>query len=239
MISIVIPVYNESGSIGIVLEKVIKQKNILRQVSDVEIIVVNDCSEDNTAAVVSRYDGEVRLINLTSRLGCGDALKEGFKAASGGLITILDGDCTYPPEAIIDLYNAKINSGADLVVGSRFLNKNQRVMSAVRYLGNKFFVFLINFLSRSRITDAASGMRLFSKDILDKIEPLPAGLDFSVAMTVRALFKKIRIAEMPISYNQRVGDSKLNIVRDGMKFLLTILSIAVFENNRSGAVIKS
>ncbi|MBN1794833.1 MAG: glycosyltransferase family 2 protein [Candidatus Omnitrophica bacterium] len=227
-ISVVIPAYNESSSIGIVIDKMLRLKRGMPRttgVSEIEVIVVNDASKDDTARVVSHYAGDVRLINLTSRSHYGGALKIGFKEASGELIAFLDGDCTYPPESLFELYQAQVDHNADLVVGSRFLSAKAK-MSKVRYLGNKLFVFLINRMTQKKMTDAASGMRLFKRDILSELHPLPDGLEFTVAMTVRALYKNLKVVEVPICYGQRVGRSKLNIVTDGAKFIGAIFSTA-------------
>ena len=153
--------------------------------------------------------------------GYGAALKTGFHQATGDLIGFLDADGTYPPERFPALCALALN-GADLVIGSRMAGADSQ-MPFTRRIGNLFFAGLLSLLGPKRVTDSASGMRVFKREILERLYPLPDGLNLTPVMSVRALHEGIRTAEVPISYNERVGRSKLSIVRDGSTFLQSIV----------------
>ena len=133
----------------------------------------------------------------------------------------LDADGTYPPEYFPQLCQKAIE-GADLVVGSRMAGAESQ-MPATRRVGNLFFATLLSILGRQHVTDSASGMRIFSRSILEQIYPLPDGLNLTPVMSTRALHESLRVAEVPIPYSERVGRSKLSVVRDGTIFLQSIV----------------
>jgi glycosyltransferase involved in cell wall biosynthesis len=147
-------------------------------------------------------------------------LKTGFNHASGDLIGFLDADGTYPPEYFPRLCEKALN-GADLVIGSRMAGEKSE-MPVTRKLGNLFFASMISLLGRQRVTDSASGMRVFKRDILEKIYPLPDGLNLTPIMSTRAIHEGIKLIEVPIPYSERLGRSKLSVVRDGSIYLQSI-----------------
>ena len=163
----------------------------------------------------------LRVIRHTKNRGYGGALKTGFSQAQGDLVGFLDADGTYPPEYFPQLCQ-KAMEGADLVVGSRMAGAESQ-MPATRRVGNLFFANLLSILGRQRVTDSASGMRIFSRSILEQIYPLPDGLNLTPVMSTRALHESLRVAEVPIPYSERVGRSKLSVVRDGTVFLQSIV----------------
>ena len=228
-LSIIIPAYNEEDAIRNIVNKCLsEQRNIINETSvdEVEIIVVNDGSRDKTAEIVKRFGREVKLITFKKNKGYGAALKAGFKEASGNLVSFLDADGTCDPKFFIDLCNKLIKEDADIAIGSRMGPGNE--MPLVRRIGNKAYVMLINLIGRVRITDSASGMRVIRKDCLPRIYPLPDGLHFTPAMSCRAVMDaNIKIVEVPISYRERKGESKLSVIQDGIRFLKTIIDIAL------------
>jgi len=116
---------------------------------------------------------------------------------------------------------------ADVVIGSR-MGKNSK-MPIVRRFGNKLFALLLKILSKKQITDTASGMRVVRRTSLNQIFPLPDGLHFTPAMSARVLMDhNLKIIEIGMDYKERIGISKLNILKDGIRFLLTILSTALY-----------
>nr|NIS83030.1 glycosyltransferase [Anaerolineales bacterium] len=163
----------------------------------------------------------VRLIRHEHNKGYGAALKTGFAEAHGELIGFLDADGTYPPEYFPQLCLAALD-GADLVIGSRMAGEESQ-MPLTRRIGNLFFAALVSILGRRRITDSASGMRVFKREILEKIYPLPDGLNLTPIMITRALHEDINLIEVPIPYEERVGRSKLSVVRDGSIYLQSII----------------
>jgi len=214
-ISIIIPALNEEKSI----EKVIDA--IREKMPSAEIIVVDDGSSDKTAE--KAYNKGVKVIKHMYNLGYGAALKTGIKNANGEIVAFLDADGTYPPIVIPDMVR-KLNEGYDLVVGNRLKFKGNFIAnSIIRKIGNEIFAFVISFYSKKNVGDCGSGLRVFKKEKLEKIIPcLPDGLNFTPAMTIHCLFNNIKYLEIPIPYFKRVGKSKLKVLRDGIRFIITI-----------------
>ncbi len=181
---------------------------------------MDDGSKDKTAEVASRIPG-VNLICHPRNKGYGAALKTGFSKASGELIGFLDADGTYPPEYFPQLCCEALN-GKDLVIGSRMAGAESK-MPLTRRVGNFLFATLLTLLSRQKVTDSASGMRVFKRGILEQIYPLPDGLNLTPVMSTRALHEGLIIGEFPIPYSERVGRSKLSAIRDGRVFLQSMI----------------
>lgn len=226
-LSIVIPAFNEERGISEVVKRTLWVKDNLlfaKKVKNIEVIVVNDGSKDRTGEILSKFK-EVRQIIHEKNKGYGAALKTGFKESRGNVIIFFDADGTYPPEFIPDLIDTFKESNPDLLIGSR-LKIGRNRMPILRYIGNRFYAILLSGLSRVKVSDTASGMRLFRKDVLKKILPLPDGLNFTPAMSTKAIFNGLKVMEIPMPYEERVGRSKLNVIIDGIKFLWTILRIS-------------
>ena len=213
-----------------IIERVLPIRPSLREVGvdDLELIVVDDGSRDDTASIAARYP-EVRLVKHLTNQGYGAALKTGFGQATGCLLGFLDADGTYPPECFPDLCRVALEEDVDLVVGSR-MSGAESEMPRVRRLGNLVFANLASLLGNGHVHDSASGMRVIRRDALSRLYPLPDGLNFTPVMSVRALHEQIEWREVPIPYKERVGRSKLSVVRDGMRFLETIVWTALCYN---------
>jgi glycosyltransferase involved in cell wall biosynthesis len=222
ILSVVIPAYNEEHGISEIASRVLSVGPDLKKagVEELELLVVDDGSKDQTAEVASKIPG-VKLIRHSQNKGYGAALKTGFSKASGELIGFLDADGTYPPEYFPQLCLAALN-GMDLVIGSRMVGEDSQ-MPLTRRVGNFFFATLLSLLSRQKVTDSASGMRVFKREILEQIYPLPDGLNLTPVMSTRALHEGITIGEVPIPYSERVGRSKLSVVHDGRIFLQSMI----------------
>jgi hypothetical protein len=228
-LSIVIPAYNEEAGIADIARRVLATADALKLVGiqQLELLVVDDGSRDQTALAASRVEG-VRLIRHIQNKGYGAALKTGFCRAQGELIGFLDADGTYPPEHFPQLCTLALG-GADLVIGSRMAGAASQ-MPFTRRLGNRFFAGLLSLITRQTVTDSASGMRVFKREMLARIYPLPDGLNLTPVMSTRALHEGLSIAEVPIPYSERVGRSKLSVVRDGSVFLQSIVWTALAYN---------
>ncbi len=222
VLSVVIPAYNEEKGIAEIAERVLSVKGSLQAsgVEDLELLVVDDGSADNTAGVAEEING-VRLIRHEKNKGYGAALKTGFSKANGDLIGFLDADGTYPPEYFPMLCEKALN-GSDLVIGTRLSGTDSK-MPLTRRVGNFFFATLLTLLGRQKVSDSASGMRVFKRSILERIYPLPDGLNLTPVMSTRAVHEGIKMAEVPIPYDERVGNSKLSVVRDGSLFLQSMV----------------
>jgi glycosyltransferase involved in cell wall biosynthesis len=221
-LSVVIPAYNEEAGIAEIAQRVLAIKDDLQKVGvrDLELLVVDDGSRDGTAQVAGGIEG-VRLIQHPHNKGYGAALKTGFCQARGELIGFLDADGTYPPEFFPQLCLEALDGG-DLVIGSRMSGTDSH-MPLTRRVGNLFFANLLSLLGRQPVSDSASGMRVFKREVLERIYPLPDGLNLTPVMSTRAIHEGIRMAEVPIPYSERVGRSKLSVVHDGSLFLQSML----------------
>ena len=221
-LSVVIPAYNEEKGIEEISRRVLEVEDALRQVGvdHLELIVVDDGSHDRTAEIAGAING-VRLIKHTKNRGYGGALKTGFSQASGELIGFLDADGTYPPEYFPQLCVKALN-GSDLVIGSRMAGAESH-MPLTRRVGNVFFATLLTIVGRQHVTDSASGMRVFKREVLERIYPLPDGLNLTPVMSTRAIHEGMRMEEVPIPYSERLGRSKLSVVHDGRIFLESMI----------------
>lgn len=224
-LSVVIPAYNEEDGIADIMGRVLSVRDDLTKVnvSSLELLVVNDGSRDRTAEIaqqIAEQEIGVRVISHPTNLGYGAALKTGFSQATGDLIGFLDADGTYPPEFFPVLCEKALN-GSDLVIGSRMAGAESE-MPTTRRIGNMFFAGMISLLGGQRITDSASGMRVFKRDVLERVYPLPDGLNLTPIMSTRAIHEQVKMTEVPIPYSERVGRSKLSVVRDGSVYVQSI-----------------
>jgi hypothetical protein len=230
MLSVVIPAYNEEDGIQAIMARVLAVREPLAAVGvgEMELIVVDDGSADHTAELIRLQEG-ARLIQHAQNGGYGAALKTGFAAARGEWIGFLDADGTYPPEYFPQLCQKAQECDADIVIGSRMAGADSQ-MPAVRRLGNLIFARLVSIISARHVTDSASGMRIFKRAVLERLYPLPDGLNLTPVMSTRALHEHLAIVETPIPYSERVGRSKLSVVRDGMRFAQSIIWTALYYN---------
>ena len=221
-LTVVIPAYNEEKGIEVIAQRVLSIREALTEVGvgDLEVIVVDDGSRDGTAQIAGSIQG-VRLVRHVTNKGYGAALKTGFAHAQGELIGFLDADGTYPPEYFPQLC-VKVMDGSDLVIGSRMAGAESS-MPFTRRVGNLFFAGLLTLMGRQYVSDSASGMRVFKREVLDRVYPLPDGLNLTPVMSTRAIHEGIQMAEVAIPYSERVGRSKLSVVRDGRIFLQSMI----------------
>jgi len=229
-LSVVIPALNEEDGIQDIMARVLSIRSSLADVNveGLELIVVDDGSTDRTPELVTATPG-ARLIRHATNTGYGAALKTGFAAACGEWVGFLDADGTYPPEYFPALCQAAQDQRADIVVGSRMAGTDSQ-MPPVRRVGNLIFARLVSVISAQSITDSASGQRVFKKSVLERIYPLPDGLNLTPVMSIRALHEQLKMIEVPIPYSERVGRSKLNALRDGLIFTQSIVWTALHYN---------
>ena len=222
-LSVVIPALNEEDGIGAIIDRIAAVKPALREagVAHLEIVVVDDGSTDGTAEIAARHPA-ARLVRHPANRGYGAAIKTGFAHARGQLLAFTDADGTYPPERFPELCRAALKQSADVVVGSRRSGAESE-MPRVRRVGNFIWSNLVSLLGNQRVADPASGMRVMTRQALTRLQPLPDGLNFTPVMSTRAAHEGLRVVEIPIPYRERVGRSKLSVVRDGTRFLKTIL----------------
>jgi len=225
-LSIVIPALNEEGSIGTTIQRCLDAREHIKRVghvSGVEIIAVSDGSTDRTPEIareIASREHAVKVIVFEKNRGYGAAIKEGFRQASGELLSFLDADGTCDPICFGDMCRALQDNDVSLVLGSRMGPGNQ--MPRIRRLGNRLYALLLGFLSGEAVSDTASGMRVIHREALRQLYPLPDGMHFTPAMSARAIMSGLRIVEVPMPYAERVGASKLRVLKDGVRFLVSI-----------------
>ena len=226
VLTIVIPALNEEESIGSTIQRCLDASDRICQVggvADIEVVVVSDGSTDNTAPIAKQSaerDARVRVIVFEKNRGYGAAIKEGFEQGSGSLVSFIDADGTCDPNYFGEMCRALYSNDASVALGSRMQPGNQ--MPRIRRLGNTLYALLLGSLSGKAVTDTASGMRVLRRDALGALYPLPDGLHFTPAMSARAMMSDQRIVEVPMAYAERVGESKLHMLRDGVRFLFAI-----------------
>lgn len=222
-LSIVIPAYNEEDSVDEILKRCLDARAVLIKnsgLSGVEVLLVDDGSKDKTLEKARRWT-EAKVVVHEKNKGYGAALMTGFRASSGDLLSFLDADGTCDPLAFEGLIKALRDAKADMAVGARLHSGSE--MPFVRTVGNRLYAALIRALTGVKLTDTASGMRVFKRALLPRLAPLPTGLHFTPAMTARVACMGGVFVEHPIPYSERVGQSKLSVVRDGVRFLRVIL----------------
>jgi glycosyltransferase involved in cell wall biosynthesis len=230
-LALVIPALNEEDAIGSTLERALAAREEVMKLTPVtrmDVVFVNDGSTDRTQEIADRYP-EVIKIHFVKNRGYGAAIKAGFQATDADLVGFMDADGTCDPCFCIQLVNALLESKSDVCVGSRMNAESE--MPAIRRLGNLIFASLIGALSGQKLTDSASGMRVIRRTSLKKLHPLPDGLHFTPAMTCLILLSPgLSLTEVPMPYRERMGQSKLRVIKDGLRFLFIILFTAALFN---------
>lgn len=223
---LVVPALNEEQAIVDMLRRAqAARAQVLAQtpVTEMSIVVVNDGSTDRTQELIDQPEFEdVVKVRFAENRGYGAAIKAGFAAAPGELVGFIDADGTCDPEFSVQLINRLLDCDADMVLASR-LNPDSR-MPWLRRVGNRLFSRLLNLLAGTAVVDMASGFRVLRRASLRWMYPLPDGLHFTPALScVGVLDPRLRTDELPMPYHERIGQSKLSVVWDGFRFLLTIL----------------
>ena len=227
-LTIVVPALDEEQALADTLRRCLDARAVLCQkagLTAVEVVLVNDGSRDGTEQIARGF-GEVTVLGFDENQGYGAALKAGFEVARTELVGFLDADGTCDPVFFADLCRACLDEGADVALGSRLGPGSE--MPKVRRLGNRLFALMLGVLSGRAVQDTASGMRVIRRDRLPDLDPLPDGLHYTPAMSARILLgDDLRLVERPMPYAERVGRSKLSVVRDGLRFLRVIVEAAV------------
>jgi len=226
---IAIPALNEESSIASVVEQCLAARATIiesTQVTAVNITVVSDGSTDRTVERVTPFTDRVELVVFERNRGYGAAIMEAWRRSDAELLAFLDADGTCDPRFFVDLCGALVGNGAHIALGCR-MHKGSH-MPFVRQIGNTIFAGLLTALGSERVRDSASGMRVIHRSCLTRLMPLPTGLHFTPAMSARAILSDdLKIVEVNMPYRERAGRSKLNPVKDGIRFLRVILSAAL------------
>ena len=228
-LSIIIPVFNEARTVHLILNKiehVILSQNIVK-----EIIIVDDCSTDDTLEVVKNYisthiELPIELLQHNKNKGKGASLQTGIKNATGDYIIIQDADLEYDPNEYNILLQPILDGHADVVYGSRFMGGNpHRVLFFWHTIGNRFLTFLSNMFTNLNLTDMETCYKMFDAKILQSISLQEKRFGFEPEVTAKvSRIKKIRIYEVGISYYGRTYDEgkKINW-KDGFQAIYCII----------------
>jgi amino acid adenylation domain-containing protein len=215
-VTLVIPARNEAANLPHVLPRVPRLVD--------EVILVDGGSDDGTASVARELWPGIRTLAQEGR-GKGDALRQGFHAATGDILVAIDADGSTDP-AEIPLYVGALLGGADFVRGSRYLQGGGSAdLSPIRSLGNRALVTLVRLLFRNSFSDLCYGYTAFWRRLLPALQPDAGGFEIEAQLSVRALARGLTVYEVPSYERVRIaGRSSLRPVRDGLRVLRTVLA---------------
>ncbi len=235
VLSIIIPAYNEAKTIHLILDKVIETK--LNFDIQKEIIIVNDCSKDNTQEVLEEYIAKnniknIRLHKHEINQGKGAAIHNGIKLATGDYLIVQDADLEYDPNEYNILLKPIIDGFADVVYGSRFMGgKPHRILFFWHTIGNKFLTLLSNMFTNLNLTDMETCYKVFRSEIIKGIKLKENRFGFEPEITAKiSRYPNVRIYEVGISYYGRTYEEGKKIGwRDGFRAIFCILKYNIFD----------
>ncbi len=223
-ISIIIPVYNEEATIAEVVERVLR---VDLPELEKEVIIVDDGSRDNSAAVIAdlqkQHSEVVRTYRALINLGKGAAIRVGLALATGSVILIQDADLELNPEEYPLLLTPILQGQADVVYGSRFLKPRYPIPLRNRW-ANGFLTGLTNVLFGSRLTDMATAYKAFRSHVIHSLVLRSARFEFEPEVTAKLLLAGHKIVEVPVTYNPRNAQQgkKIGWI-DGVEYIYTLL----------------
>jgi glycosyltransferase involved in cell wall biosynthesis len=234
-LSIVIPVYNEEKTVHLILDK-IKQVNLVAAIEK-ELVIVNDCSTDNTKGAIHNYMAQNPNLNIAFlqhevNKGKGAAIHTGIKHAGGDYIIIQDADLEYDPQEYNILLKPVLDGFADVVFGSRFMGGNpHRILFFWHSIGNNMLTFLSNMFTNLNLSDMETCYKLFRADILKSLDLKENRFGFEPEVTAKvSKYKGARIYEVGISYYGRTyAEGKKISWRDGFRAIYCIVRYNLFS----------
>lgn len=233
-LSIIIPAYNEEKTIHLILDKV--RDAVLPADLAKEVIIVNDCSTDDTRGAVTRYAAAnegfpLRYFEHAANQGKGAALHTGIRQAGGDYLIVQDADLEYDPQEYHLLLGPVLQGVADVVYGSRFMGGNpHRILFFWHSIGNKFLTFLSNAFTNLNLTDMETGYKLFRRDVIRQLDLREKRFGFEPEVTAKiARLPGIRIYEVGISYYGRTyAEGKKINWQDGLRAIYCIFKYNLF-----------
>ncbi len=218
LVSVVIPCLNEAENIERCVAAALEALRAMGVAG--EVLVADNGSDDDSAHLAEQAGARVVV---ERRRGYGSAYLAGFAASRGRYIVMADADLTYDFNEI-PRFVAALEEGAEMVIGDRMDNIQPGAMPWLhRYVGNPILTGLLNLFFRTGVKDAHCGMRALRADVLARLDLRTTGMEFASEMVIRASKEKLRIAEFPIEYHPRGGESKLSSFRDGWRHLRFLL----------------
>lgn len=211
-VSVVIPTLNEEDGIGKVLSSM--------PMEEFEEVLVVDGSSDTTAEIARKYGA--RVIQEPRR-GYGRALQTAIEKASGDMVVYIDGDFTYDPAEILQLLKPVREGNCDVVLGNRLTGNNHSSMAFFNRIGNRFVSFFFSKVFGTKVNDTQSGLRVMPRLALLGLEYRSYGMAYVTEQLAKLVKSGYRVGEVPISYGNRIGRSKLHLLRDGFSILAAIV----------------
>lgn len=219
-ITILIPVYNEVNTLIPILEKL---ESIDFYGLEKEIILIDDFSTDGTKELYK--DMKYKVLYHEKNMGKGASLRDGFKEATGDIVTIQDADLEYNPEDLLPLVKAVLDNEADVVYGSRFLNidKSKNFM-LTHFLGNKMLTIITNILYKATLTDMETCYKVFKSEYVKHLNIKSNRFDFEPEITAKVLKQGAKLKEIPITYVARgFEDGKKISWKDGFAAIFALI----------------
>jgi dolichol-phosphate mannosyltransferase len=221
-LSIIIPAYNEKKTLLKVLKSIEK---VDIGFIEKEIIIVDDFSTDGTKELLETLkEKKTKIIYQKMNCGKGFAIRTGLSNSTGDIILIQDADLEYNPKDYNKLLKPILFGNTQVVYGSRFMNKNQKIKFNSFFIGNKFLSLLTTLLYRQKITDMETCYKVFKKEAIKDLKLKSRRFEFEPEITAKILKKKVKILEIPISYNPRgKKEGKKIKCRDGIIAIWTLI----------------
>jgi glycosyltransferase involved in cell wall biosynthesis len=234
-LSIIIPAYNEGKTIQNILDKV-SGVSLIEQIQK-EIVVVNDCSQDNTEEQVLDFQKQHPELSIVYKKhevnrGKGAALRTGFQSATGDFVIVQDADLEYDPNEFNILIKPILDGFADVVYGSRFMGgKPHRILFFWHTIGNKMLTFASNLFTNLNLTDMETCYKMFRREIIQGIDLKEDRFGFEPEVTAKmSKIPKIRVYEVGISYYGRTYEEGKKIgMKDAFRALYCILRYNLFS----------
>jgi glycosyltransferase involved in cell wall biosynthesis len=231
-LSVIVPAYNEEGTLANVVEKLVQLEQVL------EVVIVDDCSSDGTAEIAVQLASAHPQVSLHRHLqnkGKTEALKTGIASTRGEIVIVQDADLEYDPVEIPLVIEPIVNNRADVVFGSRFLvRRATRVLYYNHFVANRFLTTLSNVFTNLNMTDIETGYKAFRGEIIRNMIISSSGFGFEVEVTAKVAKLGCTVYEVPISYYGRTYEEGKKIgLRDGIEALWLVIRFNLFTTLRA------